>query len=148
MKEREETKLKLWLNSCIVGNRRVTMKRAYVIGDKYDKAKAAKQIMEAIEDIECIGLKDVLDRNRPYNSQPWTNDGERGQMVVQGLTMRDIRDCLILAFYSSAPVQETTPQSVEDLPLAEMSLEAISQNLACWLERYMGIFPNVPERFK
>ena len=124
------------------------MKQVYVAGDKYTKAKAAKQILEAIEDIECIGLKDVLDRNRPYNSQPWTNDGERGQAMVQGLTMRDIRDCLILAFYSSAPVAETPPKPVEDLPLAEMSLEAISQNLGCWLERYMGIFPNVPERYR
>ena len=124
------------------------MKQVYVIGDKYDKARAAKQILEAIEDIECISLKDVLDRNRPYDGQPWTDDGERGRTMVEGLTMRDVRDCLILAFYSSAPPQETPPQSVEDLPLAEMSLEAISQNLACWLERYMGIFPNLPKRFR
>lgn len=125
------------------------MKKVYLAGDKYTNAKAAKQIMEAVEDMECIGLKDVLDRNRPYNGQPWTDDGERGQTMVQGLTMRDIRDCLILAFYSSAPdVEEIHPQSVEDLPLEKMSLEAISQNLACWLERYMGIFPNVPEEFK
>lgn len=124
------------------------MKQVHVVGDKYTKAKAAKQILEAVEDIECIGLKDVLDRNRPYDGQPWTDGGERGQMMVQGVTMRDIRDCLILAFYSSAPVQEAPPESVEDLPLAEMSLEAISQNLCCWLERYMGIFPNIPERFR
>ena len=124
------------------------MKQVHVVGDKYDKAKAVKQIMEAVEDIDCIGLEDALDRSRAYNGQPWTSDGERGQMMVQGVTMRDIWDCLILAFYHSAPAQETLPQSVEDLPLAEMSLEAISQNLCCWLERYMGIFPNVPERFK
>ena len=126
------------------------MKQVHVIGDKLSKAKAAKQILEAIEDIECIGLRDVLDRNRPYHGQPWTDDGERGQTMVKGLTMRDIRDCLVLAFYSSVPPPqpETLPQSVEDLPLAEMSLEAISQNLSCWLERYMGIFPNLPARFK
>jgi len=129
------------------------MKKVYVAGDKYSKAKVAKQILDAIEDIECIGLADVLDRNHSYNGQPWTSDGERGQAMVEGLTMRDIRDCLILAFYSSTPdieflMKETPPQSVEDLPLEKMSLEAISQNLACWLERYMGIFPNVTERFK
>lgn len=124
------------------------MKRVHVVGDKYDKAKAAKQILEAIENIECIGLEDILDRSRPYSGQLWTDDGERGRTMVQGLTIRDVRDCLILAFYSSAPPQEASPQSVEDLPLAEMSLEAISQNLTCWLERYMGIFPNLPRRFK
>ena len=124
------------------------MKRVYLAGDKYTNAKAAKQIMEAVEDMECIGLQDIINRNRPYSEQPWTSDGERGQTMVEGLTMRDIRDCLILAFYSSAPIQETPSRSVEDLPLSDMSLEAISQNLCCWLERYMGIFPNVPERFR
>lgn len=124
------------------------MKQVHVAGDKYTKAKAAKQILEEIEDIQCIGLKDVLDRDRPYDGQPWTDNGERGQTKVQGLTIRDIRDCLILAFYSSAPPGTSSPRSVEDLPLHEMSLEAISQNLCCWLERYMGVFPNLPKRFK
>jgi len=126
------------------------MKQVHVVGDKYQKAKVAKQILEAIEDLECIGAEDVQARNRPYNGQPWTSDGERGQTLVEGLTMRDIRDCLILAFYEAAPPQmrEYPPKSVEDLPLAKMSLESISQSLGCWLERYMGIFPNVPERLK
>ena len=124
------------------------MKQVHIVGDKYTKAKAAKQILEAIEDLPDIGLKDVLDRNRPYNGQPWTDSGERGQTMIQGLTMRDIRDCLILAFYDSVPPNYDRSCPLEDLPLAEMSLEAISQNLVCWLERYMGIFPNLPERLK
>ena len=124
------------------------MKQVHIVGDKYTRAKAAKQILEAIEDLPDIGLKDVLDRNRPYNGQPWTDSGERGQTMIQGLTMRDIRDCLILAFYDSVPPNYDRSCPLEDLPLAEMSLEAISQNLVCWLERYMGIFPNLPERLK
>ena len=122
------------------------MKQVYVTGNKYDKAKAAKQILEAIEEYKPIGLNEVLDPNRPYNGQRWTDDGKRGQTLVQGLTIRDIRDCLILAFYDSRPPElRTPPKSVEDLPLAEMSLEAISQNFSCWIERYMGIFPNVKD---
>lgn len=124
------------------------VKKVHIAGDKYDKAKSAKQILEAIDEIECIGLNDVLDRNRPYNGQGWTSDGERGQTIVKGLTFRDIRDCLILAFYDSRPPDCDSPKSVEDLPLHDMSLEAISQNLCCWIERYMGIFPNIPERYK
>jgi len=124
------------------------LKQVHIVGDKYTRAKAAKQILEAIEDLPDIGLKDVLDRNRPYNGQPWTDSGERGQTMIQGLTMRDIRDCLILAFYDSVPPNYDRSCPLEDLPLAEMSLEAISQNLVCWLERYMGIFPNLPERLK
>lgn len=117
------------------------MKKVYVAGNKYENAKYAKQILEAIERYKGIGLDDVLDRNRPYDGQPWTDDGKRGMTEISGLTMRDVRDCLILAFYDSSPDREV-PSSMEELPLAEMSLEAISQNLCCWIERYMGIFPN------
>jgi hypothetical protein len=47
------------------------------------------------------------DRERPYNGQPWTDDGVRGQQEVKGLTMRDIKDCLIKAMLiSSKPPQE------------------------------------------
>ena len=43
------------------------------------------------------------DRERPYNGQSWTDEGERGKTVVKGLTLRDIRDCLIKAMSMSAP---------------------------------------------
>ncbi len=124
------------------------MKKVYIAGDKYDNAKAAKQILEAIEDLESIGIADVLNRNRPYNGQDWTDDGKRGKTLVEGLTMRDVRDCFILALYDSRPPNCEAPKSVEDLPLDDMSLEAIGQNMGSWIERYMGIFPNVPEKFK
>lgn len=42
------------------------------------------------------------DRERPYNGQSWTDDGERGKTEVKGLTMRDIKDCLIIAMLESA----------------------------------------------
>lgn len=120
------------------------MKRVYVAGDKHDNAKSAKQIAEAIEYLKPLGLQDVLNRNRPYNGQRHTDDGERGKQEVHGITIRDVRDCLILAFYDSAEIDRRhPPKSVEDLPLDKMSLEAISQNMCCWIERYMGIFPNI-----
>ena len=43
------------------------------------------------------------DRERPYNGQNWTDEGERGKTEVKGLTMRDIRDCLIKAMLVSSP---------------------------------------------
>lgn len=42
------------------------------------------------------------DRERPYNGQSWTDEGERGKREVKGLTMRDIRDCLIKAMLMSS----------------------------------------------
>ncbi len=122
--------------------KKMDKKSIYIAGDKHDNASCAQQILEAIEDYKSIGLDEVLNRNRPYNGQPWTDDGKRGKVLVQGLTMRDIRDCLILAFYDSRPPNCPPPKEVEDLPLEDMSLEAISQNLCCWIERYMGIFPS------
>ncbi len=119
------------------------MKRIYVAGDKHVNAQAAKQILEAIEDYQGIGLSDVLNRKRPYNGQPWTGNGKRGRILIQGLTARDIRDCLVLAFYDSRPPGLPAPTSLEALPLEQMSMEAISQNLLCWIERYMGIYPAI-----
>lgn len=43
------------------------------------------------------------DKERPYNGQSWTDEGERGKTEVKGLTMRDIKDCLIRAMIMSAP---------------------------------------------
>lgn len=45
------------------------------------------------------------DRNRPYNGQSHTDDGKRGQTEVKGLTMRDIRDCLVKAMLMSAATE-------------------------------------------
>lgn len=42
------------------------------------------------------------DRERPYNGQIHTDDGLRGKQIVQGLTMRDLKDCLIKAMLISA----------------------------------------------
>ncbi len=117
----------------------------HVAGDKYMNAGAAAQIVEAIGELKAIGLNDVTDRDRPYAGQPWTSDGDRGRTLVEGVTMRDVRDCFILALFSSQPYGEVRPETVDDLYLQELSLEAVSQNLACWLERYMGIFPNLPD---
>ena len=42
------------------------------------------------------------DRERPYNGQEHTDDGIRGKQLVEGLTMRDIKDCLIKAMLISS----------------------------------------------
>lgn len=53
------------------------------------------------------------DRERPYNGQPHTSDGKRGEQLVSGVTMRDLKDCLIKAMIeSSPPKNETTLDDV------------------------------------
>lgn len=106
---------------------------------------------------------DSMRRDRPYKGQPHTDDGIRGQTLVEGLTMRDIRDCLLRAIflstgaegfpaartlYGEADKGEEGMISLNDLygwDLDKLDPVAVMQNLGCEIERMMGIFPNVPE---
>lgn len=47
------------------------------------------------------------DRERPYNGQAHTDYGERGKQLVVGLTMRDIKDCLVMAILDSIRSDKT-----------------------------------------
>ena len=101
------------------------------------------------------------DRERPYNGQPWTDHGERGKTLVQGLTIRDICDCIVQGFlaasgtslnYKTFPLIGDVSQfytsdwRYSDLYQVPDSIDpqAVIQNTACFIEHYMGIFPNVP----
>lgn len=101
-----------------------------------------------LEEICPTSLAEAMDRDRPYDGQPHTDHGVRGQTMVSGLTFRDVRDCLIRACYDSSglPVEQW-PGSVHDLPWADMSIIAVQQNLSCWIEKYMDIYPNRPRDF-
>ena len=103
---------------------------------------AFKQISEAIDKLFPTDVLDTLDRNRPYNGQPHTDCGFRGKQEVHGLTMRDIRDCFISACYQSDPGRKY-PKSIYDLDWNRIDIMAVEQNMTCWIERYMGIYPNL-----
>lgn len=111
-------------------------------------------------------------RDRPYNGQPWTTNGIRGQQEVKGVTMRDIKDCLIQSFlvcvdpdnpeqsqlankvfeisddphigkgtkYAAKGTWRT--QDVYKVDLSKVNPIAVAQNLGCFIEHYMGIYPN------
>ncbi|MGW8177243.1 MAG: hypothetical protein ACWGQW_00380 [bacterium] len=100
---------------------------------------------EALEALDPTDLLSVMDRGRPYNGQPWTDTGERGKQEVSGVTMRDIRDCFIRACYDSRPPEQNPPDSVYKLDWEQIDVMAVCQNMTCWIERYMGIYPNVPD---
>lgn len=101
-----------------------------------------------IEAISPSSLVEAMDRDRPYDGQPHTDHGDRGQTLVRGLTFRDVRDCFIRACYDASGLPpEQWPGSVHNLPWGDMDIIAVQQNLSCWMERYMGIFPNVPRLY-
>ena len=94
------------------------------------------------------------DRDRPYDGQPWTTNGTRGKTQVEGLTIRDIRDCYIRALLTCSPDEvinqkvkdETwTPNDCYGWDLNKVDPIAVAQNLTCNIERMMGIYPNTKE---
>ena len=108
--------------------------------------------------IQMAGPKSMK-RDRPYDGQPHTFYGERGRTQVKGLSIRDIEDCLIRAILLSA--HPLVPESYEEalkgedaelnsndlygFDLDQLDPVAVMQNLACEIERLMGIYPHVPE---
>ncbi len=99
-----------------------------------------------IEQISDPTYLSTLDRGRPYNGQPHTDAGERGKQEISGITMRDLQDCFIRAcFHGSGLRSDEYPRTIYELPWDDIDPMAIAQNLGCEVERYMGIFPNVPK---
>ncbi|HKU53138.1 MAG TPA: hypothetical protein VJQ25_11760 [Nitrospira sp.] len=106
-----------------------------------------EEIQIELERLAPSSLAAHLDRDRPYDGQIHTDQGERGKTLVEGLTMRDILDCYVRAcFDASGLMPEEWPATIHELPWQDMDPVAIGQNLTCWIERYMGIFPNIPGR--
>lgn len=115
-----------------------------------------------------LGFNDHnMRRDRPYNGQPHTGTGERGATEIRGVTFRDLRDCFIRAFilshehYKAGTLVEIQPNAAlrdeaakgEAAALCENDIYslvggidpmAVAQNLACEVEKAMGIYPNVP----
>ena len=104
--------------------------------------------------------------DRPYNGQPHTSTGMRGATEIKGITFRDLRDCFIRAYilshshYKDGTLEEVQPNaalrdeankgvfaaiSENDVFTLVGGIDpiAVSQNLACEVEKMMGIYPNV-----
>ena len=114
-----------------------------------------KNITEAL--IELDGASAYSnDRNRPYLGQPHTDEGVRGTQKIRGLTMRDVRDCFIKGallsngvdqpmLYDKAEKGTWLKDDIYELDWSSIDPIAVAQNMACEIEKMMGIFPNVPK---
>ena len=87
-----------------------------------------------------------LNRERPYNGQPHTDEGIRGATLVEGLTMRDIKDCFVIgAFRATGKGLDEYPTNVYGIDWSALDPMAVCQNMLCAIEERMGIYPNVPK---
>lgn len=98
-------------------------------------------------------LKVHARRDRPYDGQPHTDFGERGETEVTGLTMRDISDCIAMgmlesslssALYDTVLHGTWVYNDLYAIDLARIDPVAVIQNAMCNVEKMMGIFPNIP----
>ena len=88
-----------------------------------------------------------MERDRPYDGQDYTDNGIRGKTLVEGLTMRDVADCIVKGFLEAGGVVRDCP-IWEDL--YEMDMDSVDplegiQNGMCNIEKMMGIFPNISD---
>lgn len=102
----------------------------------------------------------LSDRNRPYDGQPHTDQGERGKTLVEGLTMRDVADCFALGFmqaawhvapevYQLSEVGQATQNDLYRIPdLNKLDPGAVIKNAMCQIEMRMGIYPNIPKEMR
>lgn len=99
-----------------------------------------------LDDFDRAHLEEVQRRRaRPYDGQSHTDLGVRGKTLVEGLTMRDVRDCMVEGmFLASGLSREEWPDNVYELPWDHMDPIACVQNAMCMVEKMMGIFPNIP----
>lgn len=128
--------------------------------------KMVKQDENFGDDLERIITEKGVsnERNRPYDGQPWTQNGIRGQQEIKGITMRDLKDCIIQAmlvcsddtnlskkvFEISKDFQNTEYAAkgnweagdIYKIDFSKVDPMAIIQNVGCFVEYYMGIFPN------
>ena len=87
-----------------------------------------------------------MDRDRPYDGHPHTDQGERGKTLVEGLTMRDVADCIVIGFLEASGSYPDNPTRNDMYEVTEApSPGAIIQCAVCNVEKMMGIFPNIPE---
>jgi len=96
-------------------------------------------------------MENFNDRNRPYDGQEHTDQGERGKTIVKDLTMRDIVDCMIKGFLSAGLNDELIDKveagtwTYSDIYEIDNNFDprAMTQNTICEIEKMMNIYPNI-----
>jgi len=102
---------------------------------------AIEYALDSLSD-DCIGLDQ---RDRPYDGQPWTGFAERGKQLVEGLTMRDIRDCMMTAWAELRDAAVECNNQDYAAHFDAIDFLAVCQAAGCNIEKMMGIYPNIRE---
>lgn len=108
-----------------------------------DKIITPKNFRKVLD--EVTGMNKDARRNRPYDGYAHTYEGERGKTLVEGLTVRDICDCMAMGLLDASDepalqdVAERGTWIYKDLyQLGDFDPVAAVQNMVCRLEEMMG----------
>ena len=119
---------------------------------KVDGKEFSEWLDQAMTDIKGASAY-RSDKDRPYNGQPQTTFGERGKTIIEGLTFRDAMDCFVAGLLDCCGIEQpelyeiadkATSEDMYDVDLSKIDPLAWWQNMACRIEKMMGIYPNVP----
>lgn len=114
-------------------------------------------LMSAIDAELGLDNRD-MHRDRAYTGQDHTFTGERGQFEVCNVSFRDLRDAFIRGTFMSAYNQSPelyheanlgeegllSQNDLYTINLGEIDPYSIFTNMACEIEKMMGIYPNIP----
>jgi hypothetical protein len=113
---------------------------------------------ELLHELKYANPNSKMHRSRPYNGQAHTDHGKRGKTKIKGVTFRDLRDAYVRAyclassgeaenvrFYEEAKKGQYANLDENDIfKLAgDVDPVAVAQNMACEVEKLMGIYPNI-----
>lgn len=112
--------------------------------------REGERLVDMIHDLVYRAYSHGIDPHRPYDGQPHTDQGKRGETVVAGLTYRDVCDCFVIGWLSASSIGQKLLESREvsynDVFQCDDDVDplAVMQNMACEMEKRQGIYPNVP----
>lgn len=134
--------------------------------DIFKKIPIVPDNMSIAAMLDHMGSDTSMLRGRPYNGQDHTHSGNRGSEFVRNMRFRDVKDCFVRgyisshAYYLPGSLVKIQPNATlideckkgqnaaicdNDMYTLRGGVDPMSvwQNMACEIEKLMGIYPNV-----
>ncbi len=102
-----------------------------------------------------MNLSDAINE-ASHSPQPHTIAGKRGDVIINGVTFRQIAECVLRGMLDGATHYDKTDTVNLDYHrlidiiykvewLGDFDPMAIVQNASCHIEKVLGIYPNIPK---
>jgi hypothetical protein len=114
--------------------------------------------MEEIFDLTPENFENII-KHTMHEPQPHTDAGKRGEHIVNGITIRQIAECVLRGMLDGGTLYHDQDNAIDTIHLGYHQLidliyevewidnfdpVAIQQNVSCHIEKVLRIYPNVP----